>query len=210
MRIWLRPDKLAQYNLTPSDVATAIQEQNSQFAAGTFGDQPDNNAQPFTYTVTTQGRLPDVDAFGDIILRSDANAATLRLKDVARIELGTKSYSIQSSLNGTPAIPYRRLSAAGRQRVEYDVGSARASRRTAEVLPAGHFLPDPVRHDQVHPGVDRGGDPHLHRSDPARRHRRLRLPCRTGGRRSFPSSPCRSRSSAPLPACMRWDSRSTC
>ncbi len=105
MRIWLRPDKLAQYNLTPSDVSAAIQEQNSQFAAGRFGDQPSNTAQPFTYTVTTQGRLADIDAFGDIILRSDANAATLRLKDVARIELGTKSYSVQSSLNGTPAIP---------------------------------------------------------------------------------------------------------
>ncbi|WP_111161984.1 efflux RND transporter permease subunit [Rhizobium tubonense] len=105
MRIWLRPDKLAQYNLTPSDVAAAIREQNSQFAAGKFGDQPDSKALPFTYTVTTQGRLPDVNAFGDIILRADANAATLRLKDVARIELGTKSYAVQSSLNGTAAIP---------------------------------------------------------------------------------------------------------
>lgn len=106
MRIWLRPDKLAQYNLTPSDVATAIREQNAQFAAGRFGDQPDEKKLAFTYTVTTQGRLPDVNAFGDIILRSDSNnAATLRLKDVARIELGTKSYAIQSSLNGTPAVP---------------------------------------------------------------------------------------------------------
>ncbi len=105
MRIWLRPDRLAQYNLTPSDISTAIQEQNSQFAAGQFADQPSPSSQPFTYSVTTQGRLPDPEAFGNIILRSSSNAATLRLKDVARIELGSKSYSVTSSLNGTPAVP---------------------------------------------------------------------------------------------------------
>ncbi len=105
MRIWLRPDKLAQYNLTPTDVSNAIQEQNAQFAAGRFGDQPDAHAGPFTYTATTQGRLPDVAGFENIILRSDKNAATLRLKDVARVELGTKSYLVDSNLNGTPAVP---------------------------------------------------------------------------------------------------------
>lgn len=105
MRIWLRPDKLAQYGLTTSDVATAIREQNAQFAAGRFGDEPTANPMTFTYSVTTQGRLPDVAAFENIILRSNENAAALRLKDVARIELGTKSYAVQSTLNGTPAVP---------------------------------------------------------------------------------------------------------
>ncbi|MGU3401039.1 efflux RND transporter permease subunit [Brucellaceae bacterium D45D] len=105
MRVWLRPDRLAQYNLTPSDVQTAIQEQNAQYAAGRFGDQPDSQAGPFTYTATTQGRLPDVKAFENIILRSTSNAATLRLKDVARVELGTESYFVDSQLNGTPAVP---------------------------------------------------------------------------------------------------------
>ena len=105
MRIWLRPDKMAQYNLTPSDVSTAIQEQNAQFAAGRFGDQPDKQAGPFTYTATTQGRLPDVQGFENIILRSDANGATLLLKDVARVELGTQSYMVDSNLNNTPAVP---------------------------------------------------------------------------------------------------------
>ena len=105
MRIWLRPDKLAQYNLTPTDVQVAIQEQNAQFAAGRFGDQPDPQAGPFTYTATTQGRLPDTKAFENIILRSSPNAATLRLKDVARVELGTESYLVDSNLNGTPAVP---------------------------------------------------------------------------------------------------------
>ncbi|MBR7539781.1 efflux RND transporter permease subunit, partial [Mycobacterium tuberculosis] len=82
MRIWLRPDKLAQYSLTPTDVATAIREQNSQFAAGKFGDQPDPQSNAFTYSATTMGRLPDAKAFENIILRSSPNAATLRLGDV--------------------------------------------------------------------------------------------------------------------------------
>jgi multidrug efflux pump len=105
MRIWLRPDKLAQYNLTPSDISAAIQEQNSQFAVGSFGAQPDPQSGAFTYTATTAGRLPDAKAFEEIILRSDQNASTLRLKDVARVELGAKSYSVESRLNGEPAVP---------------------------------------------------------------------------------------------------------
>jgi multidrug efflux pump len=105
MRIWLRPDKLATYGLTPSDVAAAIREQNAQFAAGRFGDTPSDPSTPFTYTAITQGRLPDAQAFGNIILRSDENAATLRLKDVARVELGAASYAVESRLNGRPAVP---------------------------------------------------------------------------------------------------------
>ncbi|MDX1726038.1 MAG: efflux RND transporter permease subunit [Pseudomonas sp.] len=100
MRIWLRPDKLAQYNLTPSDVVSAIREQNSQFAAGSFGQQPLEQAQDFTYTVTTQGRFTDPAEFENVILRSDATGASLLLKDVARIELGAQDYSLMTSLNG--------------------------------------------------------------------------------------------------------------
>ena len=100
MRIWLRPDKLAQYNLTSSDVVNAIREQNSQFAAGSFGQEPLNEPQAFTYTVTTQGRLVDPKQFEQIILRSDASGASLTLGDVARVELGAQDYSLVTSLNG--------------------------------------------------------------------------------------------------------------
>ncbi|WP_374323779.1 efflux RND transporter permease subunit [Aquipseudomonas alcaligenes] len=100
MRIWLRPDKLAQYNLTPTDVVNAIREQNSQFAAGSFGQQPLQTPQDFTYTVTTQGRFKDPKEFESVILRSDATGASLRLGDVARIELGAQDYSLVTSLNG--------------------------------------------------------------------------------------------------------------
>lgn len=100
MRIWLRPDKLAQYDLTPTDVVNAIREQNSQFAAGSFGQQPLQTPQDFTYTVTTQGRFTDPKEFESVILRSDATGASLLLKDVARIELGAQDYALVTSLNG--------------------------------------------------------------------------------------------------------------
>ncbi len=100
MRIWLRPDKLAQYSLTPTDVVNAIREQNSQFAAGNFGREPLHNPQDFTYTVSTQGRFTDPKQFENVILRADSNGASLLLKDVARVELGAQDYSMMTTLNG--------------------------------------------------------------------------------------------------------------
>ena len=105
MRVWLRPDKLAQYALTTGDVAAAIREQNAQFAAGRFGEEPSQSQLAFTYSVNTEGRLPDARAFEDIIVRSDSNAATLRLKDIARVELGAQNYAFNATHNGTPAVP---------------------------------------------------------------------------------------------------------
>ena len=105
MRIWLQPDRLAQYGLTPTDVATAIRDQNSQFAAGQFGAPPSGGDLAFTYSVTTEGRLPDVESFEKIILKSDANGSSLLLKDVARVELGAQDYGFNGSYNGTPAVP---------------------------------------------------------------------------------------------------------
>jgi hydrophobe/amphiphile efflux-1 (HAE1) family protein len=105
MRIWLRPDKVAQYNLTPSDIAAAIREQNAQFAAGRFADEPTPGQQAFTYSVTTQGRLADPREFEQIILRSDENGGALRLRDVARVELGSQNYSTVATLNGAPTVP---------------------------------------------------------------------------------------------------------
>src|SRR4051812_35180279 len=105
MRIWLRPDKVAQYNLTPSDIAAAVREQNAQFAAGRFGEEPMAGVQAFTYSVTTPGRLADPREFENIILRSEPNGGALRLKDVARVELGSLNYSTVSTLNDAPAVP---------------------------------------------------------------------------------------------------------
>jgi hydrophobe/amphiphile efflux-1 (HAE1) family protein len=105
MRVWLRPDKLAQYNLTPGDVAAAVREQNSQFAAGRFGEEPMKNPQEFTYSVTTPARLVDATQFENIIIRSDEIGGALRLKDVARVELGALTYGFSAIFNGAPAVP---------------------------------------------------------------------------------------------------------
>ena len=106
MRIWLSPDKLADHNLTPQDVITAVQEQNSQYAAGQFGQEPMEEIQPYTYSVNTKGRLVDAKEFGNIILSTDEDGAMLRLKDVARIELGAQDYSVSSRFNGEPAVAF--------------------------------------------------------------------------------------------------------
>jgi multidrug efflux pump len=105
MRIWLRPDKLAQYSLTPGDVAAAIREQNAQFAAGRFGEEPQRDPTAFTYSVTTQGRFADPREFENIIIRSDEFGGALRVKDVSRVELGALNYSFSATFNGAPTVP---------------------------------------------------------------------------------------------------------
>lgn len=106
MRIWLDPSKMARYKLTPADIRNAIQEQNSQFAAGSFGAEPNGGADiAFTYTASTQGRFSSVKQFKNIILRTQDNGQVLRLKDVARVKLGAQSYNTGHSFNGKPAVP---------------------------------------------------------------------------------------------------------
>lgn len=103
MRIWLDLDKLSKNNITPAEVATAIQEQNSQFAVGSFGQEPVRNEVAFTYSATTQGRFVKPEEFANIIIRSNSDGSALRVKDVARVELGGQDYSVNSYFNGKPA-----------------------------------------------------------------------------------------------------------
>ncbi|WP_111642714.1 efflux RND transporter permease subunit [Marinimicrobium alkaliphilum] len=105
MRIWLDPEKLAQHQLNPTDVAAAIREQNAQYAAGRIGAEPTTNGQAFTFTVTSQGQLDSAEAFERIILRSDSDGATLRLGDVARAELGPQGYDFSATYNGQSTVP---------------------------------------------------------------------------------------------------------
>jgi hydrophobe/amphiphile efflux-1 (HAE1) family protein len=103
MRIWLRPDRLAQLKLTTGDITRAINEQNAQFAAGKVGQAPTGGGQEMVYTITTQGRLTEPKQFEEIILRTEPDGSTLRLKDVARVELGAKDYDFIGRINGKPA-----------------------------------------------------------------------------------------------------------
>ncbi len=105
MRVWLRPDKLAQFELTPADVAEALREQNAQFAAGRIGAEPAPENQAFTFSVTTDGQLHSPEQFERIILRSDMDGGTLRLGDVARVTLGSQRYEFSATYNAEPTVP---------------------------------------------------------------------------------------------------------
>ena len=104
MRIWLKPERMAQLGVTASDVANAVRGQNAQYSTGVIGQNPAVPGQALTYTVTAQGRLPDPEKFGDIILRSNGASGVLRLKDVARIELGARRYDQVSMFDGEPSM----------------------------------------------------------------------------------------------------------
>ena len=103
MRIWLDPNKLYQYGLTPSDITAAIEAQNAQVSAGQLGAIPALDGQQLNVTVTVQSRLNTADEFGDILLLTKSDGASVRLRDVARIELGNEDYEKAARYNGRPA-----------------------------------------------------------------------------------------------------------
>lgn len=103
VRIWLNPEKVASLNLTTTDIIGAIREQNRQAAAGTIGAPPNAQGNPFQLLIKVKGRLENVEEFNDIIIRVGENGAITRLKDVARVELGSNSYALRSLLNNKPA-----------------------------------------------------------------------------------------------------------
>ncbi len=100
MRVWLDPDKLQSRGMAPRDVVAALQEQNVQVAAGQLGQSPAPSGQAFQYTVTTLGRLADVEQFEGIIVKTGANGRNTFLRDVARVELGAQSYDQFSQVGG--------------------------------------------------------------------------------------------------------------
>ena len=100
MRIWIDPAKLVGYRLSSTDVTQAIAQQNAQVASGTVGDLPNVPGQGIFATVVVRGQLTSTEQFGQIVLRANTDGSTVRLKDVARIELGAQTYSTQARLNG--------------------------------------------------------------------------------------------------------------
>lgn len=104
MRLWLNPEKIAARNLTASDVVNAIREQNVQVAAGVVGQQPTQENTDFQYTATTMGRLMEADQFAEIVIKKGDDGQITLLKDVARIELGSKDYNSGLLLDGEPSV----------------------------------------------------------------------------------------------------------
>ncbi len=130
MRVWLKPDRMKALGITPDDIAQAVNEQNAQFATGKAGDYPVKDPVSMTWQLTTKGRLVTADEFENIIVRSTDKGDILRLKDVARVELGGKDYSLSSMENGKPCQPMAVYLAPGANALE----TARLVRKTMDEL----------------------------------------------------------------------------
>src|SRR5438067_6108137 len=103
MRCWVRPDRLAKMSVTVPEIVKAIQTQNKVNPAGQIGGEPVPKGQEFTYTVRSQGRLTTPEEFGEVVIRANPDGSILRLKDVARVELGAQNFNFRSRYNGQPS-----------------------------------------------------------------------------------------------------------
>jgi hydrophobe/amphiphile efflux-1 (HAE1) family protein len=104
MRFWLKPDRMTALGVSVADIQNAVAEQNVQVPAGQIGAPPAPTEQQFQYTVTTEGRLSEVDEFANIIIRMQPDGSAIRMRDVARVELGAQAYSAEGRLNGQPSV----------------------------------------------------------------------------------------------------------
>src|SRR4051794_25524902 len=138
MRIWLRPDVMANYGLVPNDVSAALAEQNIEAAPGQFGEQ---GKQSFQYNMKYKGRLKTPEEFGNMVIRSVGNGQLLRLKDIARIELGALNYSSISLNDGKPAAGVAISQTAGANAKEVIEGSIKLLDEASKTFPKGiHYV----------------------------------------------------------------------
>ncbi|MEO9655948.1 efflux RND transporter permease subunit [Marinomonas sp.] len=144
MRVWLDPLKLASYKLMPSDISSAIRAQNTQTAAGSLGAYPVLKGQELNVTVTAQSKLQTTEEFEKIILAYNDNGATVRLSDVARVELGSKSYSTIGRLNGHPAAGIAVMLSPGANALTTSEGVKAVLNGMKNDLPDGYQLAFPV------------------------------------------------------------------
>jgi HAE1 family hydrophobic/amphiphilic exporter-1 len=135
MRIWVKPDQLAKLGITVSDILSAVQAQNTVNPAGHVGGEPAPANQQFTYSVLAQGRLRSPEEFGDIILREAPNGGIVRVKDIARVELGAQDYSIVSRLNGKPAAIIAIYQLPGSNAVQTAVGVRKLMSQMQQTFP---------------------------------------------------------------------------
>jgi len=118
IRVWIKPDKLATYEMTTAEVINAIKSQNEQYAAGQIGQEPMVKQPTYTYTVKTDGRLKSASEFENILLKTNADGSSLKLKDVANVELGVESYYFGGIFNNKPMIPIGIFLASGANALE--------------------------------------------------------------------------------------------
>lgn len=134
LRIWLKPDVMAQYGLVPSDITSVLDEQNIESPTGAFGENSDNT---FQYTMIYKGRLSEVTEFENMVIRSLPDGNVLWVKDVAEVELGWQAYSYESVMNGMPSCPIRLFQVAGANATEVNNEISATLEEINENLPEG-------------------------------------------------------------------------
>ncbi len=137
MRIWLDPEQMQVRHIPPADVMSAIRDQNVQAAAGGIGDPPVPEGQVFTLTMNVQGRLADVEEFENIVIRSDSDGRVLRLKDIARVELGSSLYRVTASYRGRDAASMTVYQVPGANAIEVVDGVKNRLEELAQDFPEG-------------------------------------------------------------------------
>ena len=136
MRCWVRPDMLAKLNITVPEILEALQKQNTVNPAGQVGGEPSPPGQEFTYAIRAQGRLVTPEEFGRIVLRANPDGSLVRLKDVARIDLGAQDYNIQGRFNGKPAGAMALYQLPGTNALEAVEGAKKVMARLKESFPS--------------------------------------------------------------------------
>lgn len=137
MRLWLNPEKIAEYGLTANDVINAVREQNVQVAAGIIGGAPISSAIEVQLPVNAKGRLETPEEFGEIIIRAGAHGEITRLRDVARIELGAAEFSLNSMLDNQPAVAIPIFQAPGANAIKISDGVRKTMNELKERFPTG-------------------------------------------------------------------------
>lgn len=154
MRIWLKPEVMRVRGVTPSDVRTAIEGQNLQVSAGSVGEAPDNNGAQFTYTLTADAGLNTVKQFENIIIKSDGEGI-LRLRDIARVELGSSSYSQVARVNGKQTALIGISQLPGANALDVADGALKELDRLSQYFPQGvHYNVVLNSTDYVHESID--------------------------------------------------------
>ena len=134
MRIWLKPERMAQYGLVPSDVTAVLGEQNIEAPTGSLGE---NSKNVFQFTMKYRGRLKSVEEFKNTVVRAQSDGSVLRLKDVAEVELGTQTYSFSSGVNGKPAVTFLVFQTAGSNATAVNEEISQLMKQLAKDLPQG-------------------------------------------------------------------------
>ncbi len=137
MRLWLDPVKMKNHNLMPSDIVGVLEEQNIEAAPGKFGEQSDRQ---YEYTIRYKGRLKTPEEFGDMIISSDASGQTVRVKDVATVEVGKQDYTIVAFVDGHPAVPIQITQTAGSNATEVVNGCKAVLDEQAKSYPPGMYM----------------------------------------------------------------------